>query len=610
MEPFNKSLQRQTTATSNTANTEPPADFTREKTSAHEFGRSIDQAKPDSHLRSEARNPKNGERSPWLIRLFSRVISIIKPQLKNQQPPVLTMCASDFIKALENNQFSGFRGQVMVADDLDLQDFGENTELPKRLYVQGTLNLTGAKIKRFPTKLYVGGELKINDCLHFPSGCQRLDVSKDLDLSGNPHIKELPEQVHVPGSLILNHCKNLKTLGKKLYVGKDLLVRHCNQLKKIPQDIKVAGNLEFTKCVRLSNIPDTIFQRPAGQSTDNERYIYFYGTGIALKNTSQDIADRENTVVHWNKNQTKTIKFLLYWTEKSKSFEKPPNLNLTPSEDEQLYSWLNKILETKDSHVDRESFIKRILDILHQIANDSEFKTYFFDTVYYSMTTCSDRVTLGLADLELKIFLFEANKLSQNKSPASEMKLREMGAQMLRLELLERYVQTKFIGRDSRSDPIEDMLFFKIYFKNRIGLPIKVDHIMFEGHSKVGHRDVIAAESYVKKWSTSENLSTFLKDWEPWQRYHELGRFYRPKYDDLTQCPPPDIKHRKCPITMESKGNMVYAEGQSYNFEALLEWVSKKPTLPHNPDKTIDWKNIQRWHSDDNLTDDDEATKL
>ena len=126
------------------------------------------------------------------------------------------MSASDFIKALENNQFSGFRGQVMVADDLDLQDFDKNTELPKRLYVQGALNLTGAKIKRFPTRLYVGGELKISDCLHFPSGCQRLDVSKDLDLSGNPHIKELPEQVHVPGSLILNHCKNLKTLGKKL----------------------------------------------------------------------------------------------------------------------------------------------------------------------------------------------------------------------------------------------------------------------------------------------------------------------------------------------------------------------------------------------------------
>ena len=609
MEPFNKSLQRQTTATSNTDNTEPPADFTREKTSAHEFGRSIDQPKPDSQLRSEARNPKNGERSYWLIRLFSRVISIIKPQRKNQQPPVLTMSASDFIKALKNKQFSGFRGQVMVADDLDLQGFGKDTEFPERLYVQGTLNLTGAKIKRFPTKLYVGGELKIDDCLHFPSGCQRLEMGKDLNLSGNPHIKELPEQVRVPGSLVLNDCQNLKTLNKKLYVGKDLQVRDCYQFKKIPKDIKVAGNLDFTNCVQLSNMPDTILQRPAGQNTDNERHIYCNGTAIALKNTSEDIAYRENTVVHWHQNSTQTSKFILAWMKTTNSFQKPPNLDLTPGEDEQLYSWLDNLRGTQEFFIDEKSFQKRILNILHQIANDTEFKRNFFDTQYYSTTSCTDRRTLGVADFELKIFISEANKLSENKSPESEMKLREMGAQMFRLELLERYIQSEFIGRNSKSDPIEDMLFFKIYFKNTLDLPIKVGHMRYAHYSKVIDSDLKAAENYVKQQSTSENLSTFLQDWEPWQRYHELGRFYRPKYDDLTQCPPPDIEDRTCPITMESKGNMVFAEGQTYNFEALLEWASKKPTLPHNPDKTIDWKNIQRWHSDDNLTDDDEATK-
>ena len=608
MEPFNNNLQRQATRTSNTDNTEPPADF--EKNSAHGFGRFLDKAEPNSHLQSEARSPKNGTRLHWLTRLFSRVISKIKGQRKSQQPPVITLSASDFIKALENKQFSGFRGQVMVAGDLDLQGFCKNTELPERLYVQGTLNLTKAQIERFPSRLYVGKELKIDDCLHFPSGCQRLEVGKDLDLSGNPHIKELPEQVRVPGSLMLNDCQNLTTLNKKLYVGKDLQVRDCYQFKKIPMDIKVAGNLDFTNCVQLSNIPDTILLRPAGQNTDNERHIYCNGTAIALKNTSEDIAYRENTTVHWHQNSTETFKFILAWMKTSNSFQKPPNLDLTPGEDEQLYSWLDNLRGTQEFLIDEKSFQKRILNILHQIANDTEFKRDFFDTQYYSTTSCSDRRTLSVTDFELRIFLSEANKLSENKSPAAEMKLKEMGAQMFRLELLERYVQSEFAARNTKSDPIEDMLYFKIYFKNTLDLPIKVGHMRYAHYSKVIHSDLKAAENYVKQRSTSENLSTFLQDWEPWQRYHELGRFYRPKYDHLTQCPPPDINNRTCPITMENKGNMVFAEGQSYNFDALLEWASKKPTLPHNPDKTIDWKNIQRWHSDDNLTDDDEVSTL
>ena len=610
MEPFNKNFQSPVTRTNDSHETKPSTDFTQEKTSAHGVGRSIVKAEPNSHLQSEARRLKNGKRLPSLTSLFSWVISIIKPKalFKNQQPPAISMSASDFKKALQNNEFSGFQGQVMVDDDLDLIGLAKNAKLPQKLYVKGRLNLTNAQIKRFPSRLYVGGELKIDGCSHFPSGCKFLEVGKNLDLSGNSHIKKLPEKVHVPGSLILNDCQNLITLSKKLYVRKDLQVRGCYFLKKIPKNIKVAGNLDFTNCVQLSEIPDTILQRPAGQNTDNERHIYCNGTGIAFKNTSQDIANRENTTVHWNQNSRRTFKSIVTWMKKSESFQEPPNLNLTPEEDKQLSLWLDSLHITRESYVNKKGYQKRLLNILNHIANDTEFREYFFDTHYYSMTSCSDRRTLGVADLELKIFLSEANKLSENKSPEAEMKLKKMGSQMLRLKLLEEYIALHIQVNWNKIDAIEDALYFKLNLKKKLDLPINIGHMKFE--SRVNHYILKAAENYVKEESTSENLSKFLQDWEPWQRYQEIGRFYTPKYDDLKQCPPPDAAHQECLITMETQGDMVFVDGQSYNFDALIEWWHKKPTLPHNPSKAIDWNNIQRWRPDDNLTDNDEVTKL
>ena len=612
MDPFNNNFQNKVTGTSDTHKKEPSTDCTRKKTSTHGVGRFIAKAKPNSHLQPEARRLKNGSRLPSLTSLFSWVISKIKPkaQLKNQQAPVINMSASDFKKALENNQFSEFKGQVMVADDLDLIDLAWNTKLPDKLYVQGRLNLTNAKIKRLPSRLYVGGEFQINGCSHFPSGCKFLEVGKNLDLSGNSYIKKLPEQLHVPGSLILNDCKNLKTLSKKLYVGKDLQVRDCYNLNKIPKNMKVAGNLDFTNCVQLSKMPDTILQRPAGQNTDNERHIYCNGTGITYKNTSKDIADRENTTVHWSQNSSQTLKSILTWMKKNESFEKLPNLNLTPDQDNILSLWIGHLRFTREFTRNSKGFQNRILNILQQIADDTEFKTYFFDTQYYSTTSCEDRRALGVGDFELKIFVSEANKLSEHKCPESEKELKKMGSQMFRLHLLEKYIQSNFIALRRSFDPIEDMLYVKIHFKTKLDLPVNMHHMDYRRCVNVKDSDLDAIEHFVNSQSTPENLSEFLQNWEPWQRYYETGRFYTPKYDDLKQCPPPDAEHQECPIRLETQGNMVFADGQSYNFDALIEWWRHKPTLPHNPSKAIDWNNIQRWHPDDNLTDNDEVTTL
>ena len=600
MEPFNNKNQSQVTGTGNSHNLEPSTDFTQEKNSANGFGRSIDKNKPNNHLKSEASNSENEGSFPWAKNLLSRGISKTTPQdqLKNQQPPVIDMSASDFKIALENDFFVGFQGQVMVADDLNLEGIGKNVQLPEKLYVQGRLNLTNAEIKKFPSRLYVGGELNIDGCSHFPSGCQHLEVGKNLDLSGNPDIKKLPEKVHVPGSLILNDCKNLKMLGKKLYVGKDLQAQGCYHLKQIPKNMKVAGNLDFTDCIQLLQIPDTILQRPPGQNTESQRHIYCNNTLIKLNNSAQRIANRENTAVHLEENTRQSLTIIRSWMKKNGSFQKPPNLNLTPNEDQELSTWLKRMPKTMGYKVNKKDYRNRIINILNHMANDAEFREYFFDNQHDTLSTCSDRAMLGVDDFEIRIFLSEANKLSEQKSPASEEKLKLMGGQMLRLGLLDKYFLT---ARNwSGLDDLQDMLFFKIGLKDTLNLPVKIGRMDGGYISGAKKSDLEDARKYIEQRSTSKHLAEFLQTWEPWQRYHELGRFNIPKYDDLTQCPPPDAGHQECAIMLETSGDMVYAEGQSYNFDVLVEWGRKNGTLPHIPSKTIDWKNVQRWRLDDN----------
>ena len=608
MKPFNNKNQSQVTGTSNSDNTEPSTDFTHEK-KANGFGRSIDKTKPSNHLQSEDGKPEDGGCFPWAT-LLSRATSKTAPQdqLKNQHPPVIHMSASDFKLALDNDFFSEFKGQVMVADDLNLKGINKNAQLPEQLYVQGKLNLSNAKTQRFPSKLYVGGELNIDGCSHFPAGCQQLEVGSNLDLSGNPDIENLPEQVHVAGSLILNDCKNLQMLSKKLYVGKDLQVQGCYNLKKIPPNTKVGGNLDFTDCIQLLLFPDTILQRQSGQNTDNVRHIYCNNTLIRINKTSQAIAKRENTVVHLEENARQSLTIIRSWMKKSSIFQKPPNLNLTPNEDEELSTWLKRMPEIKGYRANKKDYRNRIINILNHMANDAEFREYFFDNQHDTLSSCSDRAMLGVDDFEIRIFLSEANKLSEQKSPASLKKLKLMGGQMLRYGLLDRYFLTvrDWYGHDD----LQDMLYYKIHLRNKLNLPVKIrsmaaGYICLTKKSHVKH-----AKKWIEQRSTPKHLTAFLKTWEPWQRYHQLGRFNIPKYDNLTQCPPPDAGHQKCAITLETSGDMVYVEGQSYNYDALVDWGRKKGTLPHIPNKAIDWKNVQRWRLDDNSTGHDEVTKL
>ena len=78
-------------------------------------------------------------------------------------------------------------------------------------------------------------------------------IDGDLDLSDTPTITKLPKSLYVDGDLILTGCKELKTLPeKKLRVTGSLTADKCSQLQEITDDIQVGENLSFKECSHLT----------------------------------------------------------------------------------------------------------------------------------------------------------------------------------------------------------------------------------------------------------------------------------------------------------------------------------------------------------------------
>lgn len=78
-------------------------------------------------------------------------------------------------------------------------------------------------------------------------------IDGDLDLSDRPTLTKLPKSLYVDGDLILTGCKELKTLPeKKLRVTGSLTADKCSQLQEITDDIQVGENLSFKECPHLT----------------------------------------------------------------------------------------------------------------------------------------------------------------------------------------------------------------------------------------------------------------------------------------------------------------------------------------------------------------------
>jgi hypothetical protein len=140
----------------------------------------------------------------------------------------------------------------------DLSDIAVNN-LPNRLHVKGSVNLSKSNIYKLPEELIVDKNLNISEC---------------------HNLTELPEKLHVR-YLIDAHKSGIKQLNTKFKAG-ELDVSKCIDLKEIPKNpLNVYSDLNFKNCPKIKYLPNWIISLNLMPSNNGKRSVYLDGTGIS-----------------------------------------------------------------------------------------------------------------------------------------------------------------------------------------------------------------------------------------------------------------------------------------------------------------------------------------
>jgi hypothetical protein len=144
---------------------------------------------------------------------------------------------------------------------LDLSDLSdtEANNLPNRLHVKGSVNLSKLNIYKLPEELIVDNDLDISEC---------------------PNLTELPEKLRVRYS-VNAHKSGIKQLNTEFRAG-SLNVSDCINIKEIPiNPLNVYSDLNFKNCPKIKYLPNWIISLNLMPSNNRKRSIYLDGTGIS-----------------------------------------------------------------------------------------------------------------------------------------------------------------------------------------------------------------------------------------------------------------------------------------------------------------------------------------
>lgn len=172
-------------------------------------------------------------------------------------------------------------------------------------------------------------------------------IDGDLDLSDMTTITKLPKSLYVDGDLTLTGCKELKSLSeKKLRVTGSLIADKCQQLKKITHDIQVGENLSFRECHRLSggNLP-TMLTTMRYRADSTTREIHLEDTMVDEFDVQfHELSGKGVTFYVSNSLRTRVSRMI----KSSNWSDGYPDLHYNDTEATILRRWLRAISETDD----------------------------------------------------------------------------------------------------------------------------------------------------------------------------------------------------------------------------------------------------------------------
>ncbi|MDY7573915.1 NEL-type E3 ubiquitin ligase domain-containing protein [Actimicrobium sp. CCI2.3] len=171
-------------------------------------------------------------------------------------------------------------------------------------------------------------------------------------------------------------------------------------------------------------------------------------------------------------------------------------------------TFLTRIRATQDylgGDIARKAAMQdRVVKLLEQLQYDSALRNDCFNLAEDAITSCGDRIAMGLLDMEMRCLISrKAEEIRAGYHDASPQNLVDLCKGQYRLKILERLTREKSATEPS-IDEVEFYLGQLLTFSERYALPVKITSMAFPAVSPITPEDRARAESELANQGLSE----------------------------------------------------------------------------------------------------------
>ena len=470
------------------------------------------------------------------------------------------------------------------------------TALPENLSLGGGLSSTHCTgLTALPENLSVGGDLSLEGCTDLTALPKKLSVGGYLSLDGCTDLTALPENLSVGGYLSLDGCTDLTALPENLSVGGDLSLDGCTGLTALPENLSVGGDLSLDGCTGLTALPNWITTM-GSTFQDSIRHVYLGNSGL-----SDALIDRIRTIrtpnmqFHFSRSAgqpeqqfSNLEQGFAFWRRLASSNSEIPKLDLRHDQADDLVCYLGRLTGTADyqNQTSRPVLAQRVMAVMSLLAGNDRVRETALRHIHDALSSCDDRITLALDDLETLQLLISAETLAfENRDPGE---LKALGLQMMRLDAVKRFARDH-MKTLSWVDAIEVELAFQIGVRQQLDLPGSTQHMIFRGCANVSDQDIANAVQHVNTYCSETQLEVYLAQWAPWQKFQRL--LAAPSFDQLASTTVASIDD--CFFCRKKTKKMVMLSDVHLDYDALVKAYLENGKNPFT-NTPMDWSSVVR----------------
>ncbi|MCK5894287.1 MAG: hypothetical protein KAG53_07725 [Endozoicomonadaceae bacterium] len=518
----------------------------------------------------------------------------------------LTINASLYI--IKNNILEFLAKTLLNVSEISINDCLNFSTLPCNL-ISDRLIISRCCLTRIPENLIMNGDLFIELCHDLKHTPDYLTVCGNLEISECISLTNLPDHLTVKGNLFINDCNMLTCVNGTLVVEGNLSIRACNNLTHLDDGIFVGGDIDLSSCSSLRYIPGWIV-RLRKTSSGNTRTAMLQETGISREIIEEfrtanahispsDIEFQFSPMQVYNGykfyNFDEAINF---WKDKALlhgEVEIPDmSVFLATHQSKDLCRFLEQLTSTADYNngATRPILAQRIMrTVLSFISMDKDTIEQAMFIINIGISSCSDRASLVLDELEMEPMLKLAEAQAYEKNDSD--KLKEFGQKMMILDKI-KLIANKRIAQiratNTYVDEIEVYRFLHIKLCPEFGLPNLTKDMLFPGCAACDDQVVEEAIKEIKEYcNDSSQLENYLHNWNPWQKYQRYQN--TPSFEELQVV---DVdKIEVCCILNNNPDQMVILDNKHIGYDALRKTVSINGNNPFT-NATLKWSDVRR----------------